>query len=223
VTIIFSTAYFAPVSYYACLLSCDSALMGKFRSTPNTACIEQFEHYHKQTYRNRCTISAANGPLSLSVPVILKNDQPIRDVRIDYRTSWQHQHWNSIESAYSTTPFFEYYQDDLLPVFNQRHEFLFDKDEALRETICSLLGIHPTLTFSDDYLSETAAATADGIIDLRNTIHPKKTVSISNYTSLPYPQVFDDRFGFQPELSILDLLFNKGPEALLILKDSIPS
>lgn len=221
-TLLFSTAYLAPVSYYACLLSCDPILMAKVGTNANTACMEQQEHYHKQTYRNRCTIACANGRLSLSIPVIFKNDQPIRDVRIDYGENWQHRHWNSIASAYNTTPYFEYYQDDLLEVFMQQHTFLFDKNEALREIICKLLDIHPVISLSTDYLPETSESPSNGIIDLRNTIHPKKPLPFTTYTPKPYLQVFNSRFGFQPELSILDLLFNMGPESLPVLKDSMP-
>ena len=195
--------------------------MKHFGEAPGRAVIEQFEHYHKQTYRNRCVIAAANAPLTLSVPVIKKNDQAIRDVRIDGRDDWQRLHLQSIASAYGTTPYFEYYQDDLEALLHQRFDFLFDLNEAARELICRLLDLHPDLSFSTAYLHEGKEVTAAGMTDLRGAIQPKSTCPFSGFSPAPYPQVFSQRFGFQSDLSILDLLFNQGPEALLTLKQSL--
>jgi len=179
--------------------------------------IEAHEHYIKQTWRNRCCIATANGPMTLSIPVeagpIEKGD--IRSVKISNHGNWQHLHWNSIESAYRSSPFFDYYQDDLRPFFERKIGFLFDFNEEIRETICGLIEIQPNVRISSEYLDETSLP--QGWIDYRTRIHPKKETQETDFRPTPYYQVFDRKFGFMPNLSILDLLFNMGPEAVLYL------
>ncbi len=201
-----STAYFAPVSYYAALLRY------------NRVVIENGCNYVKQTYRNRCHIAGANGVLPLSVPIVKPDTLKCltRDIRISNHGEWRHLHWNAIASAYGSSPFFEYYQDDLAPFFEKRYEFLFDFNEKIRQTICELIGIEPIVEYSGEYASPTPDE-----IDLREAIHPKKCI-IETAPSLqtpPYYQVFAPKHGFQPDLSIIDLLMNMGPESILILKD----
>ncbi len=202
-----STAYFAPVSYYAALLVYD------------TVVIEQWCNYTKQTYRNRCHIAGANGLLPLSVPVIKPDTLkcPTRDIRISDHGEWRHLHWNAIASAYGSSPFFEYYQDDIRPFFEKRYEFLFDFNEEIRHKMCELLEIKPHIVYSTQY-----AAPLSGETDLRETIHPKKKTAetVPAIRLKPYYQVFADKYGFLPDLSIIDLLMNMGPESILILKDS---
>ena len=220
--ILLSTAYLAPVSWYALYWQAQEVQL------------EQWEHYHKQTWRNRCCIAAANGPACLSIPVVKHNDQPIRDVRIEYRTDWRRQHWVALESAYGTTPFFEYYQDDLRPLFEGRPiEFLFDWNLALHLVVCRLLDVFPGVELTKDFrrpaespvLHTGQEAPGDSEVqDLRNLISPKCPLetlcAVTGYRPVPYTQVFEGRYGFQPEMSIVDLLFNKGPESLLVLRDS---
>lgn len=202
-----STAYFAPVSYYMALLAHDRIV------------IEQWCNYTKQTYRNRCHIAGANGVLSLSVPVVKPDTLkcPTRDIRISDHGEWRHLHWNAIASAYGSSPFFEYYQDDIRPFFEKRYTFLLDFNEAIRQTLCELIGLEPHVEYTDQY-----AQPAPGEADLREAIHPKRNIAetIPSMHLKPYYQVFAPKYGFLPDLSILDLLMNMGPESILILKES---
>lgn len=202
-TTLFSTAYFAPIQYY-----------WHWRRSENPL-VEACEHYIKQTWRNRCVIGTANGPMTLSLPVEGKGEKSlIRDVKLSDHGNWRHLHWNSIESAYNSSPFFEYYADDLNPFFSKKYEFLFDFNEEIRKTLCELLDIQSLSGTTETYIAESDIPS--DWTDWRNTIHPKKQTD-TNFEAKPYYQVFDRKFGFQPNLSILDLLFNMGPEAILYL------
>ncbi|MDR0413354.1 MAG: WbqC family protein [Dysgonamonadaceae bacterium] len=201
-TVLFTTAYLAPVEYYIYLHRAERPV------------IEKADHYVKQTYRNRCRIAAANGVQTLSIPVV-KPDTPkayTRDIRIAGHANWTHLHWNAIVSAYNSTPFFEYYRDDFSPFYEKRYDYLFDFNEQLRELVCSCLEIYPDISYSSSYEINPAA----GETDLREAIHPKKESRIRHFE--PYYQVFESRYGFQPNLSIIDLLFNMGPEAIRFLE-----
>jgi hypothetical protein len=205
-TALFSTAYFAPIQYYMHWRDSESPVL------------EACEHYIKQTWRNRCVIGTANGPMTLSLPVDGDSEKTtIRDVRISGHGNWQHLHWNSIESAYNSSPFFEYYADDLRPFFEKRPGFLFDFNEEIRAKMCELLEIQKHVRITSEYYR--AEILPDGWKDFRNIIHPKKDPELvdPDFTAKQYYQVFDRKFGFQPNLSILDLLFNMGPEAILFL------
>ncbi len=202
-----STAYLAPVEYYSKLLKGD-------------VYIEQHENYIKQTYRNRCTILSANGPMALSVPIESAGGKkcPIRDVRIADHGNWRHLHWNALISAYNSTPFFEYYQDDFRPFYEKEYKYLFDFNEELRNLICQLIDIDTsTIQYTDEFLLEVEG------VDYRSKISPKIDwrVTDPDFESIPYYQVFEHRFGFTENLSILDLLFNMGNESLLVLSKSI--
>ncbi|MDR1121631.1 MAG: WbqC family protein [Dysgonamonadaceae bacterium] len=199
-----STAYLAPIAWYTQLLS-------------DQVVVERYCHYIKQTYRNRCMIATANGLLSLSIP-IEKPATPkafTKDIRIAAHGDWQHLHWNAIVSAYNSSPFFEYYEDDFRPFYEKKTTFLFDFNETLREMICRLIDLEPTIVYSEEYLPEVDN-------DFRELIHPKKNYLPfdSAFIPTPYYQVFQQKHGFQPNLSIIDLLFNMGPESLLVLFNS---
>jgi len=206
-TALFSTAYFAPIQYYAHLRQSTNPL------------IESCEHFIKQTYRNRCIVATANGLMPLSLPIDKSNSEKsdIRDVKISDHGHWQHLHWNSIESAYNSSPFFEYYADDLRPFFENKPGFLFDFNEAIRVKICELLEISGEVNYTREFIKE--GETPTGWQDFRGIIHPKKNPLEVDPTFIPKPyyQVFNHKFGFQPNLSILDLLFNMGPESILYL------
>ncbi|MDD3209835.1 WbqC family protein [Bacteroides graminisolvens] len=204
-TIYLSSAYLAPVEYYSKLKAYDKIY------------IEQHDHYVKQTYRNRCNIAGPEGVLSLSVPII-RPDTPkcvMKDIRISDHGNWRHLHWNAIESAYNNTPFFEYYKDDLHPFYENKYTFLADFNEELRCKICELMDISPvvehTASYHTDFLPDEA--------DYREVIHPKKdyTEVDKDFLPKPYYQVFESRHGFLPNLSVIDLLFNMGPESVLVL------
>ena len=206
-SVLLSTAYFAPIQYYTKLLSA------------NEVYIEKFEHFHKQTYRNRCVISGGNGPIALVVPVV-KGRGPkilIKDIKLSYDTPWQRNHWRTIFSAYNSSPFFEYYQDEVYPFFEEKPRFLLDFNLQIHETICDLLEIENNAVFTEDFekIPENSA-------NLRELISPKnKTIPDIQFQPEKYTQVFIEKFGFVPNLSILDLLFNEGPNSYSLLEASI--
>lgn len=206
-TILLSTAYFGPIQYYSKLLQ-DAVVV-----------VERYEHYNKQSYRNRCTIFSANGLMNLVVPIAKtgKAKIPITEVEIAYDTFWQKIHFKTIESAYRRSPFYEYYIDDLLIFFNKRHPFLYEFNMQILNTIQKLIKIPAVIQESQSY-----HATGDSTIDLRNTMHPKKhrQDTDTEFVASGYVQVFSDKFGFQPNLSILDLLFNAGPDSRAVLEKS---
>ena len=206
--ILLSSAYLPPVQYFAHLQSAEQVW------------IEQYDHYQKQTYRNRCVIAAPDGPLSLTVPIEKPNTQKafMRDIRISDHGNWRHLHWNAIESAYNHTPFFEYYKDDFRPFYEKKFDFLVDYNEQLCQLVCQLIDIDTSFQRTESYVVESS----NTIIDLRDAIHPKKEVmDDASFSAVPYYQVFQERLGFLPNLSIIDLLFNMGPEAILVLQKSI--
>jgi hypothetical protein len=183
--------------------------------------LEQHENYIKQTYRNRCNIYAANGVMPLTIPIVKKHGTkiPIRDVRIDYATNWQHLHWRAIMSSYNTSPFFEYYVDDFHPFYEKQELFLFDLNEKLLRTALALIGLSIDLDYT-----KTFENTCNGN-DFRYTISPKIPFLEMDeiFKPQPYYQVFASRCGFAPNLSILDLLCNEGPNSLSILQTCISS
>lgn len=206
--ILLSSAYLPPVQYFAHVQSAEQVW------------IEQYDHYQKQTYRNRCVIAAPDGPLSLTVPIEKPNTQKafMRDIRISDHGNWRHLHWNAIESAYNHTPFFEYYKDDFRPFYEKKFDFLVDYNEQLCQLVCQLIDIDTSFQRTESYIAEPS----NTIIDLRDAIHPKKEVmDDASFSAVPYYQVFQERLGFLPNLSIIDLLFNMGPEAILVLQKSI--
>jgi hypothetical protein len=202
-----STAYFPPTQYFCCLLASAHA------------CMEAHEHYVKQTYRSRCHILAANGVLALTVPVAKTHGakMPIRDVRIDYSTAWQRQHWRSLTAAYNSSPFFLYYADELEPLFRLRETFLFDLNLRTTQALCDLLEIRTSIGLTERYLPANSGTLND---DYRYRIIPKKSERQPLFAAAAYYQTFAQKFGFVPNLSILDLLFNEGTEALSALKKS---
>lgn len=201
-----SSAYLAPVSYYSKFLLYDRIV------------IEQHDHYIKQTYRNRCNIAGPGGILPLSIPTVKPDSPkcPMKDIRISDHGNWRHLHWNALESAYNSTPFFEYYKDDFRPFYEKKHTFLCDFNEELCRLICELIDIVPAIERSKKY----ATAFTPHEADYREIIHPKKDFRETDKEFIPQPyyQVFEERHGFLPNLSIVDLLFNMGPESLLVLE-----
>ena len=204
--LVLSTAYFATIRYFSVLLS------------DATVCyIERHENYVKQSYRNRCTIYSANGLLDLVVPVAksVKPKIPVAEVEISYDMTWQKQHFKAIESAYRRSPFYEFYIDDLMLFFNCRHRYLYDYNMHILRTICTMINIPFRVQESQTYISTT-----DACIDYRNIIHPK--VVQQHLDIFPqYTQVFSEKWGFKPNLSILDLLFNMGPESKNYIKNIV--
>lgn len=202
-----SSAYLGPVEYYTKLYAFNSAF------------IEQHDNYIKQTYRNRCTIASADGALTLSIPTEKPETLkcPMKDIRISDHGNWRHLHWNAIESAYSNSAFFEYYKEDFHPFYKKKYDFLFDFNEELCSLVCNLIDIHPLIKRTDEYKTSFSADEHD----FRDIIHPKKDFRSedTHFIAQPYYQVFEPHHGFLPNLSIIDLLFNMGPESLLVLRD----
>ena len=196
-TIVLSSAYLAPIEYYA--------IMHKH----SNVIIEQNEYYEKQSYRNRCRILTANGVMDLCIPVINSGKSIMRDIGISEHDDWQLKHWRAIETAYNSSPFFEYYQDDLKPFYLKKWKYLLDFNQELQNTILSLLDLKMDIKLSEEYVKKN-----DELMDCRNVIHPKKK---TEWTSKRYYQVFEQKFGFTPQLSIIDLLFNMGPESEIII------
>ncbi len=201
---IISTAYLPPIYFFKVLRSEDDVLL------------EKFETYPKQTYRNRCIILAANGPLALTIPVVKPNGNRtlVKDIKIDNSVKWRMEHWRAIESAYRSSPFFEYILDFLMPYYSKEWEFLWDYNLSIINTISDILEINLNLKETEFY-----SPSYEGYADLRNAISPKtKRTEDYRQNTKQYYQVFGSRFGFVPNLSILDLLCNCGMESILYLK-----
>jgi len=187
--------YLPPVSYFHAMLRHGGSFL-----------LEKHEHYAKQTYRTRARIATANGALNLVVPVLHGRTErvPMKDARIDYGHHWQRLHWTSLQTAYRSAAYFEYYEDDFSVFYTQKFDFLLDYNTAQLELILKLLKIDRFIRFTESY--ETSPG---GMPDFRQEIHPKKPSLLQH--PRPYHQVFGDRHGFIPDLSIVDLLFNQGP------------
>lgn len=198
-----TTAYFPPVEYFMAAAATGHLL------------IEDSESYVKQSYRNRCRIYACDGILSLTVPVSAQDgNRGIRSVMMDYSKPWLQQHERALVSAYRTSAFFEYYQDDIFTILDSRPQTLFELNTALTVKLLELLGLRCRVSFSGEYIQEYGP----DVLDLRDAIHPKKAVpEMFRNRFKSYYQVFSEKFGFIPGLSVLDLLFNEGPNALSFL------
>ena len=208
-TALLSTTYFGPIQWYQKLNRYDTCL------------IEQHDHFLKQTYRNRCIIATTQGLQALTVPVEspqgLRIDKTeMKDVRISDHGAWRHLHWQALQSAYGESPFFEFYADDLHPFFEKRWNFLLDFNMAITETMCELLDIQPKIELTTAFIAKPEEVN-DTTEDFRSIIRPKHPLPDSTFAPAPYYQVYKEKYGFQPNLSILDLLFNEGNEAVLFL------
>ncbi|HEX8516298.1 MAG TPA: WbqC family protein [Bacteroidia bacterium] len=202
-TAILSTAYLGPIQYYQKLAAYPQCI------------IEHHEHFIKQTYRSRCDIYSPNGILTLSIPLEKRNKrQAVKDVRISYEYNWQTLHWRSLESCYRRSPFFEYFEDDFRPFFEEKkYDFLVDLNEAVQQEILGLLKIRNHYTFTAEYKENY-----DNAADLRNIISPKEPLSKDPaFVAQSYSQVFETRHGFLQNLSIVDLLFNEGSRAAKLI------
>lgn len=200
---ILSISYFPPTEYFAFLIFGDAVL-------------ECHERYQKQSYRNRTTIVSSIGRYDLSVPTIHDSKMSlIKDVRIDYSTPWQRTHWRSIETSYNSSSYFLYYKDFIKPFFEKKTEFLYDYNLQIINAIFKILQINVPVTQTTHFIPYTDD-------DLRLKIQPKerKKADYPFVNPQSYHQVFDDKFGFIPNVSILDLIFNLGPESIEYLKNS---
>ena len=193
---IFPLFYLPPVGYFSGLKDFDYNFL-----------LEKEEHFPKQTYRNRTRIYSPNGQLDLIIPVIKgsKVHTKIKDVKISNDFNWQRLHWKSFESCYRNSAYFEFYEDEFAHFYHQKFEYLFDYNLQLLEWLIKQLKKEATIGFTTEYIKEI-----DPALDFRTKLHFKNPINESDYK--PYFQVFDDREGFKPNLSIVDLLFNQGPQ-----------
>ncbi len=222
-----STTYCGPVQWYQKLYRSEEVLM------------ERQETFQKQTYRNRCVIATTNGLQTLTVPVERSSSNLIKDIRISNHGNWRHQHWFALMSAYNESPFFDYYQDDFRPFYERQYDFLYDFNMEICHKVCELIDIQPNIRETEEYFrsegvrplpspspwrgsltsnpSSLIPHLSSNPIDLRSAINPKHPADDADFVPRRYYQVYERKHGFQPNLSILDLLFNMGPESVFWL------
>ena len=191
---IFPLFYLPPVSYFTLLKENDFEFD-----------LEKFEHFPKQTYRNRATIASPNGSLDLVVPITKgsKLHTPYKDVKISYQDRWQRLHWLSMQTCYRSSAYFEFYEDGLAPFYEKKYDYLFDYNYDMLSWLFKQLKLTKQLTTTKSYETDTA-------VDYRSVLTKKEVPLVQ---TKPYFQVFSDRNEFIPNLSIVDLLFNQGPQA----------
>ena len=234
--LLLSTAYLPPVDWFAAVAS-DASLAGEI--SPASVVLEACEHYRKQTWRNRCAILAASGKENLLIPIVHAAGEasadgaaapvdrnvshiPIRDVRIDYSVDWVRAHEQAIASAYGTSAYFEYYKDELFALLESGESGLYAFNRRLIDWLLAKLHLPAYVVDSREFVkpvsdssSRDARPTAGGALDLRERLHPKKAPLYR--CGRPYYQVFSAQFGFVEGLSVVDLLFNEGPDSLSVL------
>lgn len=196
--------YLPTLAYFCCFHRADNVI------------IEANENYVKQSFRNRATILTANGVSSLSVPVVGGNKKTkIQEIKIDDSQKWINTHWRTIQSAYGKAPYFEYYADYFLQIYNEQETSLFTLNKKILTLCLKFLEMEVSLQFSEKYVH----VPENRIIDLRSALHPKKTNDVNKfYQPKPYIQLFGNEF--VPNMSIIDLLFCEGPNARNIIIQS---
>ena len=199
-TTLIHPTYFPNIAHFVAMAQADNVVF------------EVEDNFLKQTFRNRTYIYAANGKLALQIPVIhtQKNRQKYKDVKIYNEEKWQNLHWKSLLSAYKASPFFEYYEDDLQPLFHSKTDYILDHNFKCFETICECLQLNLSTSKTNSYQT-----IVEDIEDYRYLVHARKD-TLKLFES--YNQVFQDKHGFITNLSILDLLFNEGANALNYLE-----
>jgi len=198
---VFPLFYLPSIEYFSKILKYKDTLL-----------IENSENFLKQSYRNRAVIHSPNGALDLIVPVIKgsKNHTIVKDVKISYDFKWQRLHWKSLETSYRSSAYFEYYEDDLISFYEKKWEFLFDYNEELLQLLTRFLKISIDYNYTNNYQLPDPK-----LDDYRENIHPKR---VSDLIFKQYFQVFEERNGFLPNLSVIDLIFNQGPQSIKYLQ-----
>ena len=191
--------YLPPISWFSVFLEPENEII-----------FEQFENFPKQTFRNRANIYGANGKLSLIIPMNHNRTRVIKDIEVSTREKWQKLHWKSIKTAYQTTPYFEFYEDQLEEIYTFKTKSLLEFNLLALKVIQKILKTEKKYAFSSEYFAEPDA------VDYRGHFSAKQD---SGQVFEEYYQSFSDKFGFLPNLSILDLICNKGPEALTYIKN----
>lgn len=223
--VLLSAAWFPPVSYFA--LIAKDFVLSPDKVKPSVVYLEACEHYQKQSWRNRFRYYAADGPQSLNFPIVHDNcshELPITEVRIDYSTPWLLRTERAITSAYESSAYFDYYKDELFSILEAMPSTVFEMDCRVLGFFLQKTGISVNLRLTDEYLPvasrEVPVDTGRYGLDYRELIHPKRPDRILKNLDLekPYFQVFSRKYGFIPNLSIMDLLFNEGPDSISYLK-----
>lgn len=195
-------AYFGPISQFVALLKAEEVVF------------ENDDNYQKQTYRNRMYIYGANGKLLLNIPIkhtgTKSNHQKYRDVRIENDFPWQKEHWKSLHTVYRSSPFFEFYEDEFHPLYHQKFDFLMDFNYRCLELALECLQVELSFEKTEEYYRNPK-----DMVNGRQLIEAKAR----RYDMEPYTQVFQDKFGFLNDLSIVDLIFTEGPNAVNYLKN----
>lgn len=207
--ILIHPAYFGPISQFVALAQAEEVVF------------ENEDNYQKQTFRNRMYIYDSNGKLLLNIPIkhrsaltgepkTVGKHQLYKEVQIENEFNWQTQHWRGLKSSYQTSPFFEYYEDDLFPLYHKNFKFLLDFNYACLKFATDALQLDLDLPKTSEFILNPQEIT-----DLRPLINAKASSPLQQN---PYTQVFKNKYGFLPNLSILDLLFNEGPNSLSYLQ-----
>ena len=196
---ILPVAYLPPINHFAAMLAHTDLRW------------DIYEHYHKQFYYNRCVIYGPNGEQKLTIPIHKRFEKtPLKDIIISYEMPWQKIHWRSFEAAYRRSPYFEYYEQEMHPLyFEYQPQLLVEWNMRLLETVCRLMETEIKPAFTTEYIKAYSDAS-----DYRNLVSPLEAVSTSE---IKYHQVFEERHGFLPNLSIIDLLFCEGPHAKSVI------
>ncbi|CAM2903991.1 WbqC family protein [Chryseobacterium flavum] len=191
--------YLPPVSWFSVFLDVE-----------NEVIFEQYENFPKQTYRNRANIYGANGKLSLIIPISHNGKREMKDIEISYREDWRNLHWKSIKTAYQSSPYFEYYEDKFSKIFDLKEKFLLDFNLKGLEVIQQILKTEKAHSLNEEYIKNPES------INFREKFSAKLP---SEFQMEEYYQSFSDKFGFLEDLSVLDLICNKGPESLTYIKN----
>ncbi len=207
-------AYFPPISYFS--LIAKGMVISSENTIPSVVYIEACENYQKQSWRNRCRILAADGPAYLNFPIVHEgsHELPITEIKVDYSTPWVLKTKRAIASAYESSAYFDYYKDDLFAILDSRPETLFELDLRIIRFFLDKIGIAAELRLTDTFQPSS------GVDDYREVLHPKRPNTVLKDLGLekPYFQVFARKYGFISDLSIMDLLFNEGPDSICFLK-----
>lgn len=210
--ILLSTAYAPPVQYLSKLYACQGGVL-----------VEACESFVKQSYRSRTLICGARGVEVLSLPIERGAGHrcPIRDVRLSNHSDWVHLHTQALRTAYGTSPFFEYYWDDIEPIYRRGYTYLWDLNWDLLHLLADLMDIPCSPRATTDFLPPLEQNKNQVLEDWRYGLRPKQPAEDTSFVPTPYYQPWADRLGFVPNLSGFDLLFNMGPESVLVLRDSL--
>ena len=191
--------YLPPISWFSVFLQHDAEVT-----------LEQFENFPKQTYRNRTVIYGANGTLALIIPVLHNGKKTINEIEVSHRENWQKLHWKSIKNAYQSSPYFEFYEDQLAQIFTFETQSLFQFNLNALQIIQKILKTEKAYSLNEEFTKTPAE------VDFRNKFSAKKE---SEFEMEEYYQTFSDKLGFEKDISILDLICNKGPESLTYLRN----